>query len=763
MAKMKYKISSRATILLGRESVSKVEGALIELIKNTYDADATLCYVYFDTTEGALFIIDDGTGMTKSVIEDNWMMIGTANKRDEYISGKDRIKSGEKGIGRFALDRLGGICEMYTKNVNDRMIKWTTNWNSFEEAGKTLDEIEADFDYINSSIYEVLPDCVKREIKLLEKKLNEDNEEQKEFTKEKNFLFETGTVLKISGLRDEWKDNTINNLINSLGFLIPPDEQDEYYICIQKSKDLGFELIGNSFSEEYDYKIDAHFDGNQFTIIMDRNEFDLTRMPDEVFREERFLRYPFRKEDFKNKVFTFKVPVSELFCTNDSETIKKVKDIGEFKFKYIFMKLSMQGESQDVYFYKTISKNRKNWLDEHGGIKIYRDNFLVRPYGDVKSDSFDWLGLEARYNSNPVAVSSKTEAWSVRNAQGQGTIFISRITNGSIIDKSSREGLIENESFKIFKETIKNIISVFERDRAYIARTLKQYDDRINEKEKTKREGAALAQSILTNKKVDKSDKSKIESLAKTVKYYEEERDELISELKLLRSLATNGLITSSIVHDLKSINAILVSRVDSIRLAFKNNNRYLIDRNLDDLEKNDMFLNSWISVISNQSKKDKRRRLKKDLYVTIKNIVDVLNPILKQKKVRLLVTTDKKATSRRIFESDYESIMYNLIINSIEAFSKSNVKNREINIELKTEDKFIIVFTDNGKGIGSYFKDPYDIFKFGTTSKYDQEGNVIGTGLGMYIVASTIREYNGDYRLIEVNNGFSIEMKFPI
>ncbi|HCL03785.1 MAG TPA: histidine kinase, partial [Lachnoclostridium phytofermentans] len=134
MAKMKYKISSRATILLGRESVSKVEGALIELIKNTYDADATLCYVYFDTTEGALFIIDDGTGMTKSVIEDNWMMIGTANKRDEYISGKDRIKSGEKGIGRFALDRLGGICEMYTKNVNDRMIKWTTNWNSFERS-----------------------------------------------------------------------------------------------------------------------------------------------------------------------------------------------------------------------------------------------------------------------------------------------------------------------------------------------------------------------------------------------------------------------------------------------------------------------------------------------------------------------------------------------------------------------------------------------------------------------------------------------------
>ncbi|OYP57589.1 hypothetical protein CG709_00915, partial [Lachnotalea glycerini] len=335
------------------------------------------------------------------------------------------------------------------------------------------------------------------------------------------------------------------------------------------------------------------------------------------------------------------------------------------------------------------------------------------------------------YNSNPVAVSSKSEAWSVRNAQGQGTIFISRITNGSIIDKSSREGLIENESFKLFKETIIKIISVFEHDRAYIARTLKQYDDRINEKEKTKREGTALAQNILKNKKDNKSAKSKLESLAKTVKYYEEERDELITELKLLRSLATNGLITSSIVHDLKSINAILVTRVDSMRLAFENNNLYLIERNLNDLYKNDTFLKSWISVISNQSKKDKRRRLKKDLYVTIKNIVDILDPILKQKKVELLVNTDNKATSRRIFESDYESIMYNLIINSIEAFSKSDTNNREIDIDLKKEDKFIIIFTDNGKGIGSNFKEPKDIIKKGTTSKKDQEGNAKGTGGG--------------------------------
>ncbi len=67
MEKLKYKISSRATILLGRESVSKVESALIELIKNSYDADASVCYLLFDIQNDSIYLIDNGIGMTKKV------------------------------------------------------------------------------------------------------------------------------------------------------------------------------------------------------------------------------------------------------------------------------------------------------------------------------------------------------------------------------------------------------------------------------------------------------------------------------------------------------------------------------------------------------------------------------------------------------------------------------------------------------------------------------------------------------------------------
>lgn len=754
MEKMKYKISSRATILLGRESVSKVESALIELIKNTYDADASLCYLLFDSENDSIYLIDNGVGMTKKIIEDNWMMIGTDNKKKEYISTKKRIKSGEKGIGRFALDRLGGVCELFTKSNNEHhTIRWKTNWNSFEEEGKVLEDIEAEFEYVEKSIFEKLPASVAEEIKKLEKEIDT------------TIDFSTGTIIRISNLRDVWTLSQIERMKKSMEFLIPPREQDEFYICIQKGLNLGYELVENSFSDEFDYKIKSDFDGSNFKITLYRNEFDLDKIPDVIFQEERLSRYPYRKEDFHAKFLEFTYSISELFNTKDAEYINRVKQIGQFKFEYIFMKLTMQKGSKETFFYKEIGKNRSNWLEEHGGIKIYRDNFWVRPYGENDSDAFDWLGLEARNNANPVAVSSKTEAWTVRNAQGQGTVFISRVSNSSILDKSSREGIIENESFKILKEIIVRIISVLEKDRSYIARSFKIYDDRVNHKEKTKQEGSQIAKSVLSGKK-EKSSKTqteKMESLAKTVQYFEEEREELISELKLLRALATNGLITTSIVHDLKSINALLVNRVESMRIAIDNGNTMLISRNLDDLYKNDEFLKSWITVVTNQSKKDKRKRLKKDLYITIEKIVSVLQPILLQKKVQVVITKDSNEAERRIFEADFESIIYNLIINSIEAFSKANTDNRRIDIKLETNEYFVINYSDNGIGLEDSFKDPYEIFKLGTTSKYDQYGNVIGTGLGMYIIASTVREYNGDYKLTKTNNGFGIEIKIPL
>lgn len=230
MEKLKYKISSRATILLGRESVSKVESALIELIKNSYDADASVCYLLFDIQNDSIYLIDNGIGMTKKVIEDNWMMIGTDNKKKEYISTKKRIKSGEKGIGRFALDRLGGVCELFTRNSDESsVIRWKTNWNSFEEDGKALEDVEAEFEYVDSDLQTKIPETVLKQIQKLE------------VESAIKMDFSTGTVIKISELRDEWLLPQIEKMRKSMEFLVPPREQDEFFICVQKDNTSQYE------------------------------------------------------------------------------------------------------------------------------------------------------------------------------------------------------------------------------------------------------------------------------------------------------------------------------------------------------------------------------------------------------------------------------------------------------------------------------------------------------------------------------------------
>ena len=232
-------------------------------------------------------------------------------------------------------------------------------------------------------------------------------------------------------------------------------------------------------------------------------------------------------------------------------------------------------------------------MENHGGLKIYRDNFVVRPYGDPSSKSFDWLGLDARKGINPVAISDKSGQWHVNNSQIQGTALISRVFNASILDKANREGIIENEFFETLSSLLIHIISIFEKDRAYIARNIKQYNDNQNQREKAKEEATDIAKTLLGKKrkraKEEQTDTaSDAKKLAEAVQIFQEEREELISEIKLLRALATNGLMTTTMVHDLKSINALLVSRVRGFRLAIKQNDMPQIQRNLDDLKTND-------------------------------------------------------------------------------------------------------------------------------------------------------------------------------
>ena len=137
---------------------------------------------------------------------------------------------------------------------------------------------------------------------------------------------------------------------------------------------------------------------------------------------------------------------------------------------------------------------------------------------------------------------------------------------------------------------------------------------------------------------------------------------------------------------------------------------------------------------------------------------------MLEQKNIKINIVGEKNTTLKKIFTIDIESIICNLIINSIEAFKNTNQENRDIYIEITNIGEYIkINYKDNGPGISKKYKNPYDIFNFGVTNKIDKNtGEIIGTGLGMYIVATTINEYNGKYNLVNNEDGFEIEILLP-
>lgn len=113
--KISFNVNAYTARLIGRENVSTLDGAILELVKNTYDADANKCILYYDEIENALYLMDNGTGMTEEIIEKHWMTIGNSSKHTDYITRTGRIQTGAKGIGRFALDRVSDNCIMYTK------------------------------------------------------------------------------------------------------------------------------------------------------------------------------------------------------------------------------------------------------------------------------------------------------------------------------------------------------------------------------------------------------------------------------------------------------------------------------------------------------------------------------------------------------------------------------------------------------------------------------------------------------------------------
>lgn len=131
MEKLSYSINDETIVeLFGLQSFTNANSALLELVKNSFDAGSLYLKIIF--SEDSLILKDNGSGMNQEDIKKYWMVIGKSHKKSDISFVDDehniRVLSGSKGIGRFALSRLGGEVKLYSKRNNENCILWKTDW-----------------------------------------------------------------------------------------------------------------------------------------------------------------------------------------------------------------------------------------------------------------------------------------------------------------------------------------------------------------------------------------------------------------------------------------------------------------------------------------------------------------------------------------------------------------------------------------------------------------------------------------------------------
>ncbi|WP_417372111.1 ATP-binding protein [Gelidibacter japonicus] len=856
--KIPFKVSARTARLIGRENIATSKGAIIELVKNAYDADSSVAIVFFDNKYSTflseisedhfetllkkgidkklldiiykfeeenyilnsnidedklltfkkaisrlsvLYIIDAGEGMTQNVIREHWMTIGTDNKSNNVFTKTGRVKAGAKGIGRFALDKLGSKCEMTTifnpkyhhqdtdingEKTNCKGYKWKVDWEDFEGEYKTIDSVGAElFGLLNSTI--------KREI----------TQEIPSFDFSKissEVDFEFGTILKISDLRDNWEDYYVQQVYSDLEVLVPPKETGGFEIYLYSSLEPNkYGEVFSSICDDFDFKLTAIADENQnVKIKIERREYDIELIPNEFFERDALKKFPYTKEIFKKGFWETSLTFSQLlkgFKDVDEDNI--FSNIGVFEFSFYFLKRTYDTPNADRFFYRRfMSNDRKDWLNKFGGIKLFRDNFRVRPYGEVKDAAFDWLGLGSRKSTSPAGVAKKEGGYRVEPENVAGAVKISRLTNVNFEDKSSREGLQDNKTFQIFKQLLASIINVFEEDRSYIAREMSDFDDFRFGAERDLKAAEELAKRILESSRAKKKEKESAsgnteqntsnnqngtdtdrekEILASKIESQEEEIEKLKEEQKVLRGLASSGIVLASFSHDLSKLNDVLNSRTDKLKgllLSKIAETEYegIEDRKnpffqLEKIKKQDLKLQNWLNFSLGATRKDKRKRKQLFLKKYFSDLSVDWSTVLENRGINFDVT-DIENLDLRVYEIDFDSIFNNLLVNSIDAFTILKINRaREIKIKAKSTNKEIIIdYYDNGPGLSDDILDPNKIFEpLFTTRRNPFTGEEEGTGLGMWLVKSIVSENDGTLKLLFPDIGFGIRMIFPI
>lgn len=413
--KKPFKMTARVLAHLGEDLIKDESIALLELVKNSYDAGATKCVVDFNfDIFGSLIeisISDNGSGMSLDTIEKIWLVIGTDNKKNRLISHRQgRLPLGEKGIGRLGVHKLGNDIKLYSKHSDENEVYVSIDWSKLAES-KDIDDFKIDYGYSSDSHF---------------------------------FDKQTGTKIIVRNLKGEWNRRKLRSVFRDLTTLNSPfsEKSDSFEVVVSSNSNVfsglpNLEAIKNAGL----YYGHCTLEGSIIT------EFSYEFKPWNVL--DKIKSRSLTALDEYEKVLIHNVEVE----TETGKVVKREKrlDLNEYNIGRVQFDVIMYEKDSSVFSLLNIEKKGLNdYLKENSGIRVYRDNMRVFDYGEPGND---WLSIDKRRLSR--------SGGSISNSLLLGSVMLDRISSYGLREKTNREGFIEDEAYFAFVDAISYVMDLF--------------------------------------------------------------------------------------------------------------------------------------------------------------------------------------------------------------------------------------------------------------------------------------------------------------
>lgn len=500
-----FAITPRVIAHLGEDLIKNENIALVELVKNSYDAQATFCEVEFffiGDELSKITITDDGVGMDLDTIENAWLVIGTDNKKKQLEHpSSGRLPLGEKGIGRLGVHKLGRKIHIQTHKIGYNEVVIDIDWAKLEKAN-SIDDFPIQ---VTEQIPSSLP-------------------------------IPHGTKITISDLKGDWNRRKLRNVYRDLASLNSPfNERTDSFVVEVKSNTNVFEGLPPiaDILKVAMYRGHCVIDGDeikdfyyQFTPWESLSNIQ-GREVRSLSEEDKYLK---RRKDIATSRNRNKI-VLEDFSLSDYKIGKIILDF------FIFEK------DTAVFSFMNMERTILNsYLRENSGVRVYRDGVRIYNYGEKDSD---WLSLDLNR--------LKRAGDNISNNIIIGSVGISRRESTDLKEKTNREGFIENEAYFAFVDAVTYVLDLITRYRNTDKRRL------INVYKKDKRVIEPVLSDLSSAVEIIKDKVSDEKAREDILHYLNRVNDQYIEVRDILIRSANAGLNLGGVIHDMeKQVDALI-------------------------------------------------------------------------------------------------------------------------------------------------------------------------------------------------------------